>query len=230
MLERTWAAVRRTVRSMPSGSGGERRGAGHAQLKPDASRDPQGHGMPVGHVSRVFREVYEAERLSAGAIPLARNPESLRALADRVILQLHDSAQARVLEMENTVDQDLVAPCDPERIVKVLLHLVFNAISASRRGGCVRIDARAIENRIIVSVHDDGAGIDPRAWPYLFREGWRDPSRKGEGLGLSVSKAIVRAHGGKIWCESSIGRGTTLRFTLPIAREPSDPEQKSENQ
>ncbi|WP_394828516.1 sensor histidine kinase [Pendulispora albinea] len=212
MLERTLAAVR-AVRSKPFGAG-ERRGVQHKQP------ELRGRITPVGHVSRVFRDVYETERLSAGAIPLARRPESLRGLADVAFARLGKEATRRSLRLCNTVPEDVVAPCDPERILKVLLHLVANAISASAGGGQVTIDARVIDNGIVISVQDQGSGIDPRAWPYLFREGWKDPSRKGDGLGLTVSKAIVHAHGGKIWCESALGRGTTFRFTLPSAPPP----------
>jgi len=176
-----------------------------------------GRSTPVGHVSRVFRDVYEAERLSAGAIPLARKQEPLRALADAAFARLGKEARRRGLTLQNDVDEALAAPCDPERILKVLLHLIENAIAACKERGHVVVDARPIESGVVLSVRDEGSGLDPRAWPYLFREGWKDPSRKGEGLGLTVSKAIVHAHGGKIWCESALGRGTTFRFTIPSA-------------
>ncbi len=189
-----------------------------------------GARAPVGHVSRLFREVYEAERLSAGAIRIVRQQESMRELVDRVIRGLREPALARSVRVENTVPDDMVAPCDPARIVKVLVHLVSNAIAASNLGGRVTLEACADEERVVVSVRDEGPGIDPRTWPYLFHEGWRDPNRKGEGLGLSVSKAIVRAHGGKIWCESALGRGTIIRFSLPTkAPAPKDSGPEVEN-
>jgi len=229
MLERTIAVMRGTVRSKPSGSGGERHGAKRTQSTQQRTEQaPQGRGTPVGHVSRVFREVYEAERVSVGAIALARRPESLHALAERAFERLGKEARRGRLRLENAVDSGLTAPCDPERILKVLLHLIANAIAVSDERGKIVVSARTVESGIVISVRDEGPGIDLRAWPYLFREGWKDPSRKGEGLGLTVSKAIVHAHGGKIWCESALGRGTTFNFTLPTspnepATEPSAP-------
>jgi signal transduction histidine kinase len=215
MLERTWAAVRGTIHSKAS-----RPSSAEVQRRTRTEDEPR---VPVGHISRVFREVYEAERLSAGAIRIERRQESMRELTDRVIRGLREPAHARSVRVENAVPEDMVAPCDPARIVKVLVNLVSNAIAASNLGGRVTLDACADEGRVVVSVHDEGPGIDPRTWPYLFHEGWRDPNRKGEGLGLSVSKAIVRAHGGKIWCESALGRGTIIRFSLPTT-PPEKPE------
>ncbi|WP_394850599.1 HAMP domain-containing histidine kinase [Pendulispora brunnea] len=220
MLERTFAAVRGRSKPLPS----------RLPPRPTAGQvgGQVGRSTPVGHVSRVFRDVYEAERLSAGAIPLARKQEPLRALADAAFARLGKEARRRGLELQNDVDEALAVPCDPERILKVLLHLIENAIGACKDHGHVVVDARPIENGVLVSVHDEGAGLDPRAWPYLFREGWKDPSRKGEGLGLTVSKAIVHAHGGKIWCESALGRGTTFRFTIPNAPPSRKPEEADE--
>ncbi|WP_394851281.1 sensor histidine kinase [Pendulispora rubella] len=211
MLERTFAAVRGRSKGPPS--------LPRRQAPPGQA----GRNTPVGHVSRVFRDVYEAERLSAGAIPLARKQEALRALADAAFARLGKEARRRGLSLQNDVDEALAAPCDPERILKVLLHLIENAIGACKEHGQVVVDARPIENGVVISVRDEGTGLDPRAWPYLFREGWKDPSRKGEGLGLTVSKAIVHAHGGKIWCESALGRGTTFRFTLPNEKKKIEP-------
>ena len=104
-----------------------------------------------------------------------------------------------------------------ERILKVLLNLLSNAVAVTPPGKRVFVTAEARGNRIVLSVRDEGNGVDPRAWPFLFGDGWKDPRRKGAGLGLSISRSIVQAHGGKIWCESALGAGSTFLFTLPVA-------------
>jgi chemotaxis family two-component system sensor kinase Cph1 len=225
MLAKTFAAVRGRVRSEPlGGSGGQRSGTVRPTNDNDGrapSADPPSQTRlqtaNVGRVSRLFREVYETERLNAGVQPLARRPEPVRLLAEIALARMQEQAEARGVTLHSEVGGDLFAWCERDRILKVLLHLLSNGIAATPQGGKVVVTAQVRENRVVVSVTDEGAGLDPRTWPFLFREGWKDPHRKGEGLGLSISHAIVQAHGGKIWCKSVLGQGTTLSFTLPVA-------------
>lgn len=221
MLAKTFAAVRGRGRSEPlGGSGGRRSGAVRefsSTSSPSTSgATPEGR-RGVGRVSRLFREVYEAERLNAGALPLPRRPESATSLVEASANRLEALAERSQVIVRQTTDPMVQAWCDRERIVKVLSNLLANAILASPAGAEVEVSAGARGNRVLFSVRDHGPGIDPRTWPFLFGDGWRDPHRKGEGLGLSVARAIVQAHGGKIWCESALGSGSTFSFTLPIA-------------
>lgn len=223
MLAKTFAAVRGRVRSEPlGGPGGQRsRAVQTSKEEPSAPDGREARARPrtaVGRVSRLFREVYEAERLNAGAMPLLRRPTRLPDLVDVAVANLEAGAEAAGVHVENATHRTPYAAwCDRERILKVLSNLLSNAIAATPPGGRVRIATETRGNRVVVSVSDEGGGLDPRAWPFLFGDGWKDPGRKGAGLGLSVARAIVQAHGGKIWCESTLGAGSTFLFTLPIA-------------
>ena len=163
----------------------------------------------------MFRDVLEVEKLRTGAEPVAQRPVEADELVEAAVGRLHDDAAAQGVTLERIVAPHLMPHCDKERILKVLLHLIENAVRASPRGAPVVVEASARGDAVLFSVTDRGAGIDPREWPYLFEEAWRDPHRKGDGLGLSVCRAIVEAHGGRIWCESRLGQGTTFRFVLP---------------
>ena len=172
----------------------------------------------VGRISRLFRDVLEVEKLRAGAEPLRVGAVRARELVDVAVGRLGDAAGVRGVAVERRVE-DVVPRCDKERVLRVLLHLLENALRASPNGGAVTVRVeRLTPGSVVFSVTDRGPGIDPREWPFLFEAetAWKDPVRKGDGLGLSVCRAIVEAHGGRIWCESNLGEGTTFRFSLPV--------------
>jgi signal transduction histidine kinase len=104
----------------------------------------------------------------------------------------------------------------------VLTNLVSNAVKYSPEGGTIRIGGRAEEGRAIVYVSDQGIGIPPEEQQRIFDRFYRVDNRlrrdtQGSGLGLFLSRAIVEAHGGRIWVESQVGRGSRFSFTLPLA-------------
>jgi len=171
----------------------------------------------VGRISRVFRDVLELEKLRAGSERLTLVVVDARELVDVALQRLEEHARGRGIALEGRV-ADLAPRCDRERVLRALLHLLENAVRASPSGEPVIVEVTAgAAGAVLFSVADRGAGIDPREWPFLFEEAaaWTDPLRKGEGLGLSVCRAIVEAHGGRIWCESSLGSGTRFRFSIP---------------
>jgi signal transduction histidine kinase len=173
----------------------------------------------VGRISRLFRDVLEVERLRAGAERLSKRGVRAGELVEVALGRLGGEARQQGVILERRVVEDVTPQCDKERVLRVLLHLIENAVRASPRGSTVTVDVERREPGVVIfSVSDRGEGVDPREWPFLFDEAtaWRDPLRKGEGLGLSVCRAIVEAHGGRIWCESRLGQGSTFRFSLPI--------------
>jgi len=104
----------------------------------------------------------------------------------------------------------------------VLANLVSNAIKFSEDGGTIMVRARVEGPELVVSVQDQGIGIAPEALPHLFERfcqvnGTGTRQRGGTGLGLYISRQIVEAHGGRIWVESRVGRGSTFSFAIPVA-------------
>ncbi len=111
-------------------------------------------------------------------------------------------------------------PCDRNRVGQVLGNLVANAIKFTPNGGAIAIEAVSLESEVRFSVTDTGPGIPEEARAHVFERYWRGEERdytKGVGLGLFISKDIIASHGGKIWVESTVGRGSTFYFTLPLA-------------
>jgi signal transduction histidine kinase/FixJ family two-component response regulator len=108
---------------------------------------------------------------------------------------------------------------DEERVLEVLENLIGNAVKFSTAGRSVTVGATYRPGEILMSVRDSGCGIPAEQLPHLFDRFWqaRKRDRRGAGLGLTICKAIVEAHGGRIWPESTVGIGTTMYFSLPIA-------------
>ena len=110
---------------------------------------------------------------------------------------------------------------DEDRINEVLGNLVSNAFKFTPRGGKVALSVAAVENKVVVTVSDTGAGISPDQLPHIFdkffmADNQAQAATKGTGLGLAIAREIVEAHGGQISVESRVGEGTTFVVTLPI--------------
>jgi signal transduction histidine kinase len=110
---------------------------------------------------------------------------------------------------------------DGQRIGRVLLNLLGNAIRYTSAGGSVTVEAQAEEDAVRISVRDTGVGIAVDDVPHIFDRFYRgEKSRSrqhgGAGLGLAIARGLVLAHGGRIWAESAAGVGTTVSFTVPL--------------
>ncbi|MBI3743106.1 MAG: HAMP domain-containing histidine kinase [Chloroflexi bacterium] len=109
---------------------------------------------------------------------------------------------------------------DKQAIAGVILNLVENAIKFTERGS-VTLSARPADGLVEVAVRDTGPGIDPKDLPHVFERFYkadRSRSSPGAGLGLALAKHAVQSHGGRIWVESEPSKGSTFKFTLPVAK------------
>jgi len=112
---------------------------------------------------------------------------------------------------------------DSHRIKQVLLNLLENAIAHTESGGTITVTAKEQDDKICISVTDTGEGIPPEELPLVFERFYRvDKSRTratgGSGLGLTIAKRLVEAHGGTIEATSQAGQGSTFTFTIPILK------------
>jgi signal transduction histidine kinase len=113
----------------------------------------------------------------------------------------------------------LLAKYDQDRILQVLANLLSNAIKFTGDRGSIAVHVESIGTEVRFSVADTGAGVEPDHLESIFERFWQVTrgDRRGLGLGLFISRCIVEAHGGRIWAESALGRGSTFYFTLPGA-------------
>ena len=112
---------------------------------------------------------------------------------------------------------------DPEKLRQILLNLLSNAVKFTPEGGKVTVAARAVDGMVEVSVTDTGIGIAPEDCEAVFEEFRQvgthaEGKAQGTGLGLALTKKFIELHGGRIWLTSTLGKGSTFSFTLPISR------------
>ena len=194
-----------------------------------AKRAPDGDaGAPTREgVERIQRYAARMKRLIGDLVDVASIDEGRVAVApvrgdlSHVIKEAADSFRAASaaahLSLTADVKEPLFASFDYERMLQVLANLITNAIKFTPQGGSIRIHGERVGTDIRVSVSDTGPGIPEEFLEAVF-ERFRqvaEHDRRGLGLGLYLSRYLVKAHGGRMWAESISGQGTTVRFTLP---------------
>ncbi|MCD4755359.1 MAG: ATP-binding protein, partial [Deltaproteobacteria bacterium] len=132
------------------------------------------------------------------------------------------SVAAKKIEVELSCAEEIVAKIDPQLLEQAVVNLIDNAIKYSNDGGTVRVEALQRKNEIIISVSDQGCGIEKEHLPRLFERFYRaDKARSrqmgGTGLGLAIVKHIAQAHGGRVAVESIPGKGSTFSIHIPKA-------------
>ena len=112
-----------------------------------------------------------------------------------------------------------------DRLLQVFENLIGNAIKFTTAGGWITVGAASNDQEVVFWVADSGAGIAPGDLPHVFDRFWQATrgDRRGAGLGLPITKGIVEAHGGRIWVESTLGRGSTFFFSIPRAGSTDGP-------
>jgi signal transduction histidine kinase len=163
-------------------------------------------------------DISEAE---SGAMHLQREPLHLGAVVARAVELYRDVADAKGIVLTADTPDDVVVEADAIRSEQIAANLIDNALKYTPAGGRVDVEVRAEGDRARLTVRDTGLGIRPdelpRIWDRLFR-GDTSRAERGLGLGLSLVKAIVEAHGGTVDVESEPGKGSTFTISLPFQR------------
>ena len=169
-------------------------------------------------MDRLIRDLLDVTQIEMGQLAIHPQPIAIEGVIDEIIAVFAPRAAAAGLRLIGDVGSNLPeVSADRERITQVLNNLVGNSLKFTPEGGAVTISAHARNGGIEVAVADTGNGIPPGQLPDLFRRYWQADrgAHRGVGLGLAIVHGIVEAHGGKIDVESTVGKGTTFRFTLP---------------
>jgi signal transduction histidine kinase len=175
-------------------------------------------------LSRLVDDLQELSLADAGELKLVYQPVDIKALIEETVAAARAKAEAKGINLSAAPPRGL-APTniDAYRIKQVLNNLLENAIAHTGREGRVTVTARSQADDIIISVADTGEGISAQDLPNIFERFYRvDKSRArstgGSGLGLTIARRLVEAHGGRIWAESEPGRGATISFTIPLSK------------
>jgi signal transduction histidine kinase len=171
-------------------------------------------------MNRLIGDLLDTVRLQAGKIVLDLEDVSVAAIFRQAEETFRPIAEKRHVYLEVVPTEDRVSVrADPLRVSQIVGNLLGNAIKFTPERGKVTMRAMAEDNHVEFQVTDTGSGIAPSDIDHLFDNFWqaRRSDNRGVGLGLAIAKGLVEAHGGKIWCESTLGRGSTFSFTLPSA-------------
>jgi signal transduction histidine kinase len=183
-------------------------------------------GVHVRSLSAMVDDLFELTRLEAGDIQWSIQRVRLDQLVVETVEAMRAQADAKRIAVETRVQSDLAAAdANPEKLQRVLFNLIQNAIRHTPEDGSVTVAAEAAGQAIEVEVADTGSGIPAAERKRVFEPFFRgDASRgsSGSGLGLSICRAIIEVHGGRIWLDST-DKGTRVRFTLPRADSSASP-------
>lgn len=174
-------------------------------------------------LSRLVNELQELSLADAGVLKIDIQPFDIGALlSDAVHFFMAEAISHGITLSCEHADNLPDVEIDPHRIRQVLINLLSNAIVHTPAGGTVSVSASATRNAVAVTISDTGEGIPEQDLPHIFERFYRvDKSRNrttgGSGLGLTIAKRFVEAHGGSITVSSTIGKGSTFMFSLPVS-------------
>jgi signal transduction histidine kinase len=187
---------------------------------------------------QLISQLLEMSQMEVGALRLDLRAIALFDVIDRAVESVQLAADRGGVSIERPTGASPIVLCDPEKLHRVLVNLIGNAIKFSRSGGIVALSAEIAPIRqpfaeetlfgeeaadaVRVTVRDTGVGIPSDQLARIFEAFYQvdaGPTRRhgGAGLGLSIVKNLVKAHGGDVWAESEVGVGTAVHFTVPIA-------------
>ena len=171
-------------------------------------------------LSRLIDDLRTLTLAESGTLNLRREPTDLKALVRETVAGFQSQADATGVKIELSMPAgEILINVDPERIRQVLLNLLANAFRYSPRNGIVRIglsESRSTSaNQARITIMDDGPGIASDDLHHIFDRFYKSGDSHGMGLGLSIAKYIVEAHGGEIKATSDADHGTTISFSLP---------------
>lgn len=187
-----------------------------ADVRGEALTDCIADADRLGVTLDTLMDIAEAR---AGTLALRVETVPLRKLIGEVIDLYADVAEAKGVSLNADISRNIVVPGDESRLRQVLANLVDNAIKYTPAGGAVTVAVTADPLEASISVRDTGTGVDPRDLPHIWDRLYRgDQSRssKGLGLGLSLVRAFVEVHGGRVEVASEPARGTVFRVHLPL--------------
>jgi two-component system sensor histidine kinase BaeS len=181
-------------------------------------------------LERLVGDLLEMARLEAGGGELSLETIETSALFEQVAAHHEHDCRQRNVAFVCTIDHGAeTLTADPFRLEQAIENVTANALRHTPRGGTIRLRAERSGASIVLTVSDSGDGIAPEHLPHIFDRFYKTASAsgmasRGSGLGLSIVKAVVERHGGRVSAASTLGAGTTIRMELPAAEAMADVE------
>ena len=172
----------------------------------------------VKKLSSLITNLLDVSKIQAGKLFLDTSEIDINNLVEEVVNNLQHTTKNQSLHY-NKKDKPLMANGDKERLVQVLINIIGNAIKYSSDNGKINISAERKGKDIVINVLDEGIGITDKDLENVFLRFYRGSgaasSYSGSGVGLYISSEIIKSHGGKIWAESELGKGSSFHFSIP---------------
>jgi signal transduction histidine kinase len=169
-------------------------------------------------LTELIENLLDATRLQSGTLALSRSDVALKQTAERVAERFKTQLTRHSIRVDLPPEFPVIL-CDEDRIEQVFYNLISNAIKYSPEGGEIVIDGQVFPEQVAICVSDQGPGIAPGDLPHVFDRFYRSTEAtrktKGAGLGLFLSRAVVEAHGGRIWVDPKPEQGARICFSLP---------------
>jgi signal transduction histidine kinase len=172
-------------------------------------------------MTRLIGDLVDVVSIDAGRLAVTRVRQDCAAVIDETVDTFREIAAGKNISLTKTEGPPLEASFDSDRVLQVLANLVGNSIKFTAPGGSVFIGVERVGEEARFSVHDTGSGIPAGMFESIFKRFWQvgENDQRGLGLGLYISRCIVEAHGGRIWAESEVGKGSRFFFTIPLGKE-----------
>ena len=174
----------------------------------------------AARMNRLIGDLLDVASIDAGKLSVVPVRGDLGALISEAVEMFRGNAAAKGISLEmDLTEPPLMAAFDHDRMLQVLANLIANALKFTAPGGSIVIRGARAANTLACAITDTGSGIPAEMLEMIFDRFCQvgENDRRGVGLGLYISRRIVEAHDGKIWAESTLGEGSTFRFTLPVS-------------
>lgn len=173
------------------------------------------------HLDKLIADILDISRIQAKIMKIDKRNMNLKECIELALQNMQTSANEKKIIITTKIAKLPELRADKDRLVQVLNNLIDNAIKFTPEKGKITIDAEKQKQDILIKIRDTGIGVSGENLGKLFQPFFQADSNynrkyKGTGLGLTICKRIIEQHGGKIWVESQLGKGSTFYFTLPI--------------
>ena len=182
----------------------------------------------ASHLLALINDVLDLSKIEAGRLELRLEEFPMAVAAAEVLTSIRPLAATKGISLDSDLDTQLTLQADRLRFKEILYNLLSNAIKFTPSGGRVWIESSVADGSVSIIVGDTGIGIEPEDQQEIF-ESFRQVSattkgvREGTGLGLAITKRLVEHHGGRIWVESALGKGSRFIFTLRLSQPEKEP-------
>ena len=173
---------------------------------------------------QLIEDLLDVSRIVSNRLRITREPVRLADVVEEALDTVRPEAATRNIEIEATLSEPGLVVGDPRRLEQVVWNLAWNAMKFSQPSGRITVRLTREGNWLVLSVADTGAGIPAADHQKIFEEFQQvdnssTRAKGGTGLGLAIAKRIVEMHGGRIWVESTLGKGSTFFFSIPVKTE-----------